>query len=367
MDPNELLEALEPVLDAYQRSSPTRRSSTFIEDTVDELYQAVEEFRAKWQQEEDGQQTEDDVLNCLSDVLVHFFDCTISEENTAGCKDSIDAIFQLLTTVAAKRFVLVRELLDRAIECSGVLLERVRACACQFIGLQVSVLLSTEMLNVAERDELLDQASQALIPRITDKAQSVRLAYIQAASCFFSSSNEGDESQTEDDDPELRQGLQWSLQHDPSVTNRVAALEALPATVQMSDLIISRLRDVKPREEEEDNDVTAATSNPLDDDNDDDHDDYDDDDDDDDIVVSPIIVGAVVAFSPSSSITTTTTTSTSSNHDRGGGDGGGCCASVWWYYPDEVYNDNPDDDATTLSLSSSLSWSSSSSSTVTNG
>ncbi|KAL7560246.1 hypothetical protein ACA910_015467 [Epithemia clementina (nom. ined.)] len=259
MDPNELLEVLEPLFDAYQHSSTGRRNSALIQSHVADVYHATRKFRANWQAKEGKQdvdegegEVEDSVeewLTCLSEVLVHFFDCAISMEYTASSKHAVGAIFELVAAVASHHLVLVEEVLDRAIECSRVLLERVRASACQFIGNQVSYILTSNRLSSEERDQLLDQASQALIPRITDKAQSVRLAFNHAAGSFFSKmTEEGNETvPNEEDDPELREGLQWSLQHDPSVTNRIAALEALPVTVQTSDLVISRLRDVKPK------------------------------------------------------------------------------------------------------------------------
>jgi hypothetical protein len=37
------------------------------------------------------------------------------------------------------------------------------------------------------------------------------------------------------------------LQHDPSVTNRVAALDSIPVTLQTMDVILARVRDVKSK------------------------------------------------------------------------------------------------------------------------
>ena len=257
MDANELLEVLEPQFDTYQRSTSARRNKSFVENQAAVVFEITREFGTKWQQNceekplnDNNDDSEDEELySCLSEVLVHFFDCAISVEYTASSKHSIDAIFELLAAVASHKSILAQEILDRVIECSQVVLERIRASSCEFIGIFVSFLIKNNQIVKEQKDELLDQASQALIPRITDKAQSVRLAFTHAAASFFGdfTNEHGEQLNGHYDDPELRQGLQWSLQHDPSVTTRVAALEALPVTPQTTDLVISRLRDLKPK------------------------------------------------------------------------------------------------------------------------
>ena len=75
------------------------------------------------------------------------------------------------------------------------------------------------------------------MPRLTDKSQSVRNSAIRACSHFF-------EAEGSDD---LLEMLLWNLWHDPSVANRVAALDALPISKDTVDHIITRVRDVKEK------------------------------------------------------------------------------------------------------------------------
>ena len=249
MDANVLLEKLEPIFDTYQRSSQIRRRSGVLEQVVAEIYQACDEYSTAA-----CETSEEQVLTCLSEVLLHFFDCSFALDYSNDSKDSIDAIFELLASVASEHSLLVEELLGRAVEFTVVLSDKVRSTACHFISQLVSFLINPRSkIPKGEREAFLDQASQSLIPRFTDKVQLVRLACIQAASSFFHSNpvvftNQSDTvSQPLEDDPDLREALQWSIQHDPSVTNRVAAIESLPATVQTSDHIIARLRDEKEK------------------------------------------------------------------------------------------------------------------------
>jgi hypothetical protein len=79
--------------------------------------------------------------------------------------------------------------------------------------------------------------AEALIPRLTDKAISVRAAAIVASGFVLQ----------RQEHTELLEALLWNVWHEPSVPNRVLALQALPASEQVWDHVIARLRDVKEK------------------------------------------------------------------------------------------------------------------------
>ena len=79
--------------------------------------------------------------------------------------------------------------------------------------------------------------ADALIPRLTDKSISVRASAIVASGFLLQ----------RQEHTELLEALLWNVWHDPSVPNRVSALQALPASEQVWDHVIARLRDVKEK------------------------------------------------------------------------------------------------------------------------
>jgi hypothetical protein len=190
----------------------------------------------------------------LATTLTRFLDCAMaSTDNTEDDSSlAVDAILCLCAAVAVRCSkpypAVVNAVLQRTVEFSTVLLERVRCAACRCIGWIVSSLLSIPQKKKPNSlASLLDTASQALVPRFIDKSQAVRLAAITASGFFFSSGSSSKQDDNDDmcDDPDLRASLTWALQHDASVVNRIAALHCLPVTVQTMDVILSRLRDVK--------------------------------------------------------------------------------------------------------------------------
>jgi hypothetical protein len=171
----------------------------------------------------------------LAEALNFFLDCAFATESTPGSTDAIDSVLHLSASVAAKLSQRVAEIvLLRAIDLTTVLFERVRGMACSFIGVMVGCL----MRQPAKNSTLLDQASQALLPRFIDKSQLVRLAAVQAGAQFF-----GNDAT----DPDILQALIYTVQHDPSVVNRVAALESLQVNLETLDVVLSRVRDVKAK------------------------------------------------------------------------------------------------------------------------
>ena len=235
--------------DEHQRSSGRRLLP--IEAQVAQIYDEINQIELQAKVEgvslsDDSAGTVDAVDEVISSVLIHFLECSLVTEVTKDTNESIEAIQELVSAVAAQRVQVARSLLQARINpLTVVLLERIRSAACHCIGSTVKYLFENEKMNKEDLESLLDMSSQALLPRFTDKAQSVRQAAIEASHFFFRRAI--GQVEEEIDDPDIRQSLQWSLQHDPSVTNRVAALESLPVPLQTVDVILTRVRDVKAK------------------------------------------------------------------------------------------------------------------------
>jgi condensin complex subunit 3 len=252
-------EKIEQVLirhfDEQQKSSGRRSLS--IQARVREIWEAIDEIElqakvADIQLSEDLDNTINnaplkDVNEIIASTLIHFIDCSLITEVSPDTKESVEIIQELAVAVASQRVEVARSVLqNRLIALSVVLLERVRSTACRCIGWIVKYLVESVSIAKEDLDELLDTASQTLLPRFTDKTQVVRQSAIEASRFFFGNVV-GRTNNKEMDDPDVRQSLQWSLQHDPSVTNRLSALESLPLTIQTMDVVLTRVRDVKPK------------------------------------------------------------------------------------------------------------------------
>jgi hypothetical protein len=118
--------------------------------------------------------------------------------------------------------------------------DAVRFFACQFIGNMVEQILNYESTtrSVSEYNEIMDIASQTLLPRFTDKAQLVRMAAIQAGTFFF---------KDDKTDPDILMAMLWSLQHDPSVANRQNSCKVIPLNLETIDYLLPRVRDVSSK------------------------------------------------------------------------------------------------------------------------
>lgn len=173
--------------------------------------------------------------SALATTLQSFLKCVFAADGSPGKMDAMENLLEITAALATDLSLSVSEkILLCAIEFSTVLLERVRSLACRFLGTLTKYL----MRNPARNHELLDKASQALLPRFTDKSQAVRQAAIEAGSFFFSDGTT---------DPDILQALIYSVQHDPSVSSRVAALQSLPINLETIDVVLSRVRDVKAK------------------------------------------------------------------------------------------------------------------------
>lgn len=176
----------------------------------------------------------------IAQQLIDFVECSLYSllETDNESKDAVRAVLELLAAVSVSDALVCAPVVERAVQLSDAKLDSIRAAVCQFIGCVVGKIMSLPKKRIPSFNNVLDQASQMLIPRMTDKSQSVRLAAIQSSVHFFS-----------DDatDPDILQSLLWCMQHDTSVANRVAATECVPINLETIDYVIQRIRDTKSK------------------------------------------------------------------------------------------------------------------------
>ena len=227
-----LLQRLLPHLNEVQTSSRP------MEELVEPLRREMEAFGLEEGLENmalDNSSSSSNNNDALA-VLRHILHCSLSAIDANEYKQGSDRLLELTAALAAKSLPMAEALAsDDVIPWSRRPNDTLRALACRWIGHLFAGLLKTG----SKSDDLLDRLSQALLPRFTDKSQAVRQAAIQAAGQAL--------SDTSQDDPDLRQALSWSLQHDPSVTNRWWALQVLPIHGQTVDAVAARVRDLKPK------------------------------------------------------------------------------------------------------------------------
>ncbi len=162
-----------------------------------------------------------DASNILSDLMVQTYVPACLSVVAAEQVDDLDVKKRLLDFMAKVAIQLGNthrhKMIQLATDASLALSDPVRALACFLLG-QLS-------------------ATEALIPRLTDKSIAVRFAAISATQHVLKSS----------EDFALLEALLWNVWHEPSVPNRVAAVQALPAKDDIWDHVIARLRDVKEK------------------------------------------------------------------------------------------------------------------------
>lgn len=223
-------------------------------------------------------------------------------------KEAVSRVFDLVAALACtisvtcQHAAAIDTVLTRAHEFSDVLLERLRSQACALLSVMAVQLggvlrRSNKLLpNLDQRQAFettiascMDAMETTLLPRLTDKSQSVRQSAIQAAGSLLSASalvtsktttkvietnqknrskamnddsDDDDQTDSEDEDSGSEEGrdndaedtenlalngLIWSMWHDPSVANRVEAIQAVPITPDTVDHIVARIRDVKEK------------------------------------------------------------------------------------------------------------------------
>ena len=165
----------------------------------------------------------------LVQVLHAVYACPLDKDS----RPAVEATLDLLAAVGYDNSAL----LQQAMEGTQVSSENVRLVSCQFLGKCIPhYLVKSNDDDHKNGTQILDQISQNLLPRFTDKLQSVRKEAIVAASKLL--------QDTDMDDPDVREALVWSIQHDPSIANRETAMQLLPLTPQTLDVCLSRVRDV---------------------------------------------------------------------------------------------------------------------------
>jgi hypothetical protein len=192
----------------------------------------------------------------IADHLVHFIDCAIATDMNSDSQDSVDSIVELAAAVAVGIWehkstpnAAATAVLVRAIQFSSALLERVRLAACRLIGyileyLDTSDIENTNSSHSTPTIELWEMAASALLPRLLDKSQAVRKAAIEASGNLCTADTKLSNHSVADT---IQEALLYSVQHDPSVSNRVAAVQSLFVTPETIPYIIARVRDVKSK------------------------------------------------------------------------------------------------------------------------
>lgn len=203
-----------------------------------------------------------DISTFLVPLLVKYIDAALTTEidlnNGCTARRVFDLVSALACGLSSKSDDSINAIIDRARTFSTVTSEKLRSQACSMLGCFSSHLtaLSTrcqkkKMLHREDHNlrESVSMIEKILLPRLTDKSQSVRYRAIQSAGMLFgtikSLSAVAPSNPTTED---LLEGLLWSMWHDPSVANRVEAIQAVPIdSAETLDHVIARIRDVKEK------------------------------------------------------------------------------------------------------------------------
>jgi hypothetical protein len=188
----------------------------------------------------------------IASFLLQYVDAAIAVEISNETREPVERVLDLASALGVMLGeTSTQAVTARAIEFSTALLERVRAQACQLMGLLA--------LHMSDREEewakeCFEALTASILSRLTDKSQSVRNSAIRASKQLLASS---------DDMDDLLEIVLWNLWHDPSVVNRVAAVDALPISHDTVDHIITRIRDVKEKVRVQALDVLRNKVDPL--------------------------------------------------------------------------------------------------------
>jgi hypothetical protein len=237
-----VFEILRSHCEDHQESRGDDRSLS-VERRAAKIVEEIEEYGLATQMQRVALDTSDG--NCtfeqeVADQLIHFLECSLYSlvHTDSDSKEAVKAVLELLAIVSVSNSLICKPVIERAVQLSEAKLDSVRAAVCQFIGWVVGKIMSLSTKKIAQFNDVLDSASQMLLPRMTDKSQSVRLSAIKTSAHFF----------TKDaTDPDILQSLLWCMQHDTSVANRVAATESVPINLETIDYVIQRIRDIKSK------------------------------------------------------------------------------------------------------------------------
>lgn len=253
-------------VDEGSELSASSRVAASIEKNVHiiVLNNAMKEIGLEKTQETDSSK---EIENFLIPLLVKYVDASLALVSDANNKTAIRRVFDLISALTCsllkKSDDAIRAVIDRAKTFSTVLSEKLRSQACVLLGCLAShlveFLVRCERKNVPmeERDRLRENQSMIediLIPRLNDKNQSVRHNAIEAAGMLLGTGKSAStvilstETIEESSNLQLLEGLLWSMWHDPSVANRVEAIQAVPIdSAETLDHVIARIRDVKEK------------------------------------------------------------------------------------------------------------------------
>jgi hypothetical protein len=196
------------------------------------------------------------LLTCIDCILLSFDGSPSSSPSTSTSvastvtdvpvDDDVTLLLEFISGIAAtiSNDVLQELMTQRVVVACAAAMDRTRVFGCRLLR-AIVVQQAAAAAKSTTNEELSTSSSttnwvDTLLPRMTDKAQSVRLAAIQACAVFT-------------DAPQVQEALLWSLAHDPSVSNRCAALLSINnmkttnTDTDTTDHVIARLRDVKPK------------------------------------------------------------------------------------------------------------------------
>ena len=208
-----------------------------------------------------------DVAGFLVPLLIKYADAALSMETDANNEHVTERVFHLLSAIACglslKNEKPIQSIIERIKIFSEVISERLRSRACSLSGCLASHVFTLLVRHENKKPpghEMrhfranLSMLESLLVPRLTDKSQSVRQRAIQAAGVFlrkFASVSKvtmGNSRKETNSSSTLLEGLLWSMWHDSSVANRVEAIQAVPIeSAEILDHVIARIRDVKEK------------------------------------------------------------------------------------------------------------------------
>lgn len=245
-----LLKVILPYFEAQQRQGQDGRCLLSLEARVSqlkdqlstlELGEAVENLSL-----DDSTERKSELEQQVGTLLVQLIDISIAIDSRSDMQEPLSSVMALIAAFAMSYSTAVADMvISRAIEYSTVLLERIRGHSCILLGTIAYTLAEMQGKKDSGKDEWIEMnlwlVIEALMPRLQDKGQAVRFHAIKAAGNFFSAMEKLEAYE------EMLDAMLWSVAHDPSVSNRVMAVQSVPVNSKTLDVIVARVRDVKPK------------------------------------------------------------------------------------------------------------------------
>jgi hypothetical protein len=213
-----------------------------VRSAVEEYALANRVATVTLEEAKDEESTNDDDL-CA--ILTHLLDCAMANATLDASKRIVELIAAVIADTSSSSTAKSSDeaaedhtdnldfddLLDRVIQFSKCTTESVRALATFMLTQWFN--FSLQAPAGAKDHDRLTALQQAILPRFTDKAVSVRAETVKISALAMSS------------DPDLLTAGCFLLQHDPSANNRKLAAEQIPVTLQTAEYFVYRIRDVK--------------------------------------------------------------------------------------------------------------------------